>query len=290
MLTLWNRIFSPGLFTQQFMIDTWIGATIVAIIAGMVGFFVVLRGSAFVAHALPKGGFAGAAAAALFGINTVLGLAIFSIGGAFGIGWLSKRGRHDVATALVLVVLLGLGALFLNLNDLYAPEIYSLLFGEILGINAADLLDTAILGILCISGLAVLYRPLLFCSVASQTAKARGINIRWIEFGFLGIVGLATAITVPIVGALLTFSLMIAPAAAASYLTYRPMRAILLSIVIAVISVWISIVLSYDIGWPVGFFVATIAAIIYGAARIFNILKNRGKFTWLKSQTASGRI
>src|SRR5436305_4029290 len=99
-----------------FMINAWTVATIVAVVAGLVGFFVVLRGSAFAAHAIPNGSFAGAAGAALIGINTLIGLGVFSLLGALGIGVLSRRGRHDAVTALTLVLMLAIGALFLSLS------------------------------------------------------------------------------------------------------------------------------------------------------------------------------
>src|SRR6202167_2549476 len=96
----------------SFMVNTWITGSIVAVIAGVVGFFVVLRGAAFVADAVPQGAFAGAAGASLLGISTLAGLAVFALIGALGIGWLGRRGRRDVATALTLVLMLGVGALF----------------------------------------------------------------------------------------------------------------------------------------------------------------------------------
>ena len=107
-----------------FMMNAWAVATIVAVVAGVVGFFVVLRGSAFPAHAIPKGAFAGAAGASLLGISTLIGLAVFSLLGALGIGTLGRRGRHDVATALALVMMLALGAAFLSRTTQYEPEIY----------------------------------------------------------------------------------------------------------------------------------------------------------------------
>lgn len=275
MVQIWNTIFSPGMFTQSYMLDAWLGSTVVAIIAGWVGFFVVLRGSAFAAHALPKGGFAGAAGAALLGINSIVGLAIFAVAGALGIGWLGKKGHHDVVTALVLVFLLGLGDLFLNLSNLYAPEIFALLFGEILGISAAEVQVTWILGIVILAALVFLYRPLLFSSIAPENAEVQGIPVRKIEIAFLVVLGLATAVTVPIVGALLTFSLMIGPAAAASHLTQRPLQAITLSIVLNLVVVWLSILMSYDTSWPIGFFVATLAALVYGVARLWSHYSQR---------------
>ena len=125
-----------------FMVHAWIVATLVAIVGGAVGFFIVMRGSAFVAHAIPNGSFAGAAGASLVGVSTLVGLGVFSLGGALGIGLLSRRGRHDVATALSLVFMLGLGALFLSFSVEYAPAVYSLLFGEVLGISDNELWPT----------------------------------------------------------------------------------------------------------------------------------------------------
>ncbi len=125
------------------MVNAWTVASIVAVVAGVVGFFTVLRGSAFAAHAIPNGSFAGAAGATLIGVSTLLGLGVFSLGGAIGIGLLGRRGRHDVATALTLVMMLALGALFLSFSTEYAPEVYSLLFGEVLGISSNEIMPTA---------------------------------------------------------------------------------------------------------------------------------------------------
>ncbi len=251
-----------------FMINTWAVATIVAPVAGVVGFFVVLRGSAFPAHAIPKGAFAGAAGAALLGISTLLGLAVFSLLGALGIGILGRRqGRHDVATALTLVMMLALGAAFLSRTTEYEPEIYSLLFGEVLGVSSTELLPVAILGALCIVAVIGLYRPLTLASAVPDIAEARGVRNYRIEICFLIVVALATAMTVPVVGALLIFSLMIGPPAAARSLTSRPARAIALSVAIALVTVWAAIAASYLSNWPVGFFVGTLSALSYATGR-----------------------
>jgi zinc/manganese transport system permease protein len=242
-------------------------ATIVAAVAGVVGFFVVLRGSAFPAHAIPKGAFAGAAGAALLGVSTLLGLAVFSLLGAVGIGALGRRSRHDVATALALVMMLALGAAFLSRTTEYEPEIYSLLFGEVLGVSTTELLPVAVLGIACITAVIVLYRPLMLSSAVPEIAEAKGVRSYRIEICFLLVVALATAMTVPVVGALLIFSLMIGPPAAARSVTSRPALAMLLSVAIALATVWAAIAASYLYNWPVGFFVGALGALAYGAGR-----------------------
>jgi zinc/manganese transport system permease protein len=263
-----------------FMINAWATATIVAVVAGVVGYFVVLRGSAFPAHAIPKGAFAGAAGASLLGISTLAGLLVFSVLGALGIGSLGRRGRHDVVTALALVMMLALGAAFLSRTTEYEPEIYSLLFGEILGVSSSQILPVAGLGIACIAAITVLYRPLMLSSIVPEIAEARGIRGHRIEMCFLLVVALATAMTVPVVGALLIFSLMIGPPAAARSLTSRPVLAMFLSVVIALITVWAAIALSYQYNWPVGFFVGALGALSY--------VTGRGWTAWRRTRGTAG--
>jgi zinc/manganese transport system permease protein len=250
-----------------FMVSTWTVASIVAVVAGVVGFFVVLRGAAFVADAVPQGAFAGAAGASLLGINTLIGVGVAALLGALGIGWLGRRGRRDVATALALVVMLGLGALFLSFSVQYAPEIYSLLFGEVLGVSTTEIAPVAILAVVSIGAILLLYRPLLLSSVMPELAEARGVRAQRMELLFLIVVALATSLTLPVVGALLIFSLMIGPPAAARSVTDRPLPAMLASVLIALAVVWVSIAAAYETNWPVGFFVGALGAVCYAAGR-----------------------
>jgi zinc/manganese transport system permease protein len=249
------------------MTNTWIAATIVAAVAGVVGFFAVLRGSTFAAHAIPNGAFAGAAGASLLGVSTLAGLAVFSVAGALGIGAFGRRARHDVATALVLVMMLGLGALFVSISSQYAQETYALLFGEVFGVSAGEVLPIALLGAVSVAVIIVIFRPLMLSSAMPDVAEARGVRARWVEIGFLLIMALATSMTVPVVGALLMFSLMIGPAAAARSFTSRPGLAIALSVAFGLVTVWTGIVVSYETNWPLGFFVGIMGAAFYLAGR-----------------------
>ena len=250
------------------MLNTWITASVVAVIAGMTGFFAVLRGSTFAAHAIPNGAFAGAAGATLLGLNVIWGLAVFALGGALGIGALGaesrgRRARTDVVTALVLVVMLGLGALFLSVGTSYAEETYALLFGEVFGISRGEVLPIVGLGVVAAVAIGVAFRPLMLTSALPEVAEASGVSTRRAELYFLVVMALAAAMTVPVVGALLMFSLMIGPAAAARSVTARPGVALGLSVVIALVTVWLSIALSYRTNWPLGFFVGALGAVFY---------------------------
>ncbi len=251
----------------SFMINAWEAATIVAIVAGVVGFFTVLRGAAFAAHSLPNGAFAGAAGAVLIGANTIIGLGVFSLAGAGMIAGLGRRARSDVATALTIVLMLATGDLFLSRTSEYAPEIFALLFGEVLGVSSSELAPTAAIAALCILAIGVLYRPLLLSSVAPDVAEARGINTRFMDLAFLVVVALVTTMAVPVVGSLLIFSLLIGPPAAARSFTNRPPAAIGLSVLIALVTVWTAIAISYETNLPIGFFVGAISALAYTVAR-----------------------
>ncbi|WP_062235082.1 metal ABC transporter permease [Aureimonas sp. N4] len=253
---------------DAYMINTWLGGTLVAVVAGVVGFFVVIRGSSFAAHALPLSAFPGAAAASLLGIDPLIGLLVFSALGIIGISQLTRLGRSDIATALTLAMLLGLGALFLSRTTEYFQAIYALLFGEILGISRAALGTVAALGAVCLIAVAVLFRPLLLSSVSPDLCEARGVSGAWMEIGFLSIVGLATTMALPVVGALLVFSLMVGPASAARAFTDHPVKAMLLSASLSAGTVWIAIALSYQFDLPIGFFVGAISAISYGVGRL----------------------
>jgi zinc/manganese transport system permease protein len=252
---------------SSFMMNSWIAASLVAVVAGCIGFFVVVRGATFAAHALPLSAFPGAAAAALLGVNQLAGLVVFAALGVAGISQLAQRERHEVATALGLVALLGLGALFLSLTSEYAQSVYALLFGDVLGISAAELPPLAISGAVCIAAILLLFRPLLLSALSPDLAAAAGISPRAAEIAFLGILALATATALPLVGALLVFSLMVGPPSAARAFSQRPAVAMALSVAIALLTVWAAVALSYLTNWPIGFFVGTLGTLCYIGGR-----------------------
>jgi len=268
---------------SSLMMNTWIAATIVALVAGVTGFFAVLRGQSFAAHAIPNGAFAGAAGAGLIGLNVFWGLAVFSLAGALGIGALGRRARQDVVTALVLVLMLALGALFISFSTEYSAVTYSLLFGEVFGVESNLLVPIAVLGAVALAAMAVLYRPLLLASALPEVADARGVSTRRMELCFLVVMGLAATMTVPVVGVLLMFALMIGPAAAARSFTKRPSYAIATATGIALVTVWAGIALSYRTNWPLGFYVGVIAAGFYLLGQGWTAVRRRAPTFRLRS-------
>lgn len=275
MSALAAAVFPPGLFTASFMIHAWIAGTAVAVMSGLVGVFVNLRGGTFAAHAIPRAAFTGAAAAFLVGVSSVLGMAACALGMALSLGALERRdrgGSPGVLTALLLIAILSLGDLLLTVGNAYAPEVYALLFGQVVGISAAQTIQIAILAALLALLVGVLFRPLLYYTVSPETALARGVPEGAMRLGFMAMVAGAAALTVPVVGALLSFALLVGPAAAARRIARRPGRMVAWSMGLGTLTVWLSILIAYDTVLPSGFVVTAIAAILYVLAVLYDRL------------------
>ena len=281
----WNLIADIlAQFHYAFMQHAYAAGAIVAIVAGVVGYFVVLRSLSFAGHALSHIGFAGATGAVALGVNPIWGLLVFTVGGAMGMGALGKRiyGR-DVVIGIVLAWTLGLGVLFLSLYSGYATEAYALLFGEILGISQADLIVTLIAGVVTLVAMAIMFRPLLFASVDSDVAEARGVPVRLLSILFMVVLAISVSEAVQVVGVLLIFALLVTPPAIAERVTARPARAIALSVLLALLFTWVGLFISFYLPFPVSFFITTLAFISYLGVRLWIFLRQH--FTKLSPQS-----
>ncbi|WP_067927119.1 metal ABC transporter permease [Alicyclobacillus shizuokensis] len=272
-LHLW--LLPSGLLTTLYMWHAYVCGTIVALTATLVGYFVVLRGVAFMAHSLPKIGFAGVAGATVLQVPPLVGLLTFNLLGGLVMSTLSRRGRRDVVTALTLVLALGAGELFLTLGQAYGETAYALLFGQIVGISGPQVGQTLAVGLVTTGLWMILYRPLLFVTVARDQALARGVRERLLDNLFAILVGLVCVMTVPVVGALLGFSLLIGPVATASLVTRRGVHTLLLAGALGLAAIWLALLLAYDSGWPVGFFATTIIVLEYKVVYIGRWVKTR---------------
>ncbi|HEY3058287.1 MAG TPA: metal ABC transporter permease [Chloroflexota bacterium] len=266
----WNLLADvKQVFQYEFMQNAFIAGTIVAILAGVVGYFVVLRRLGFASEALSHGGFAGATGAAVIGQDVFLGLVVFtSVSGAF-MGWLGDRLRgRDVAIGGTLAFSLALGLLFLSLSTRFSGLAVNILFGSILSIAASDVRFVAAFAALALLLLGVMYRPLLFASVDAEIADARGVPVRWLSVGFMILLAITVSASVQVVGVLLIFALLILPAAAAQQLTAQPSRAILLAVVLAVAYVWAGLLIGFYLPFPPSFFITTLAFLAFVGVRV----------------------
>jgi len=252
----------------EFMQHAFEAGTVVAIIAGITGYFVVLRRSAFTAHAFSEIGFAGAAGAVLWDIPPIVGLLLGSILGALAIAALGRRATNrDTQIGIVLAFALGLGLLFISLYSGYATEAYSILFGEILGVSSGSVLLTLVAGAVILILIGILYRPLLFASLDEDVAEAKGMPMLLVGTAFLLVVAVAVSFAVQVTGVLLIFSLMVTPAATAQYLSRRPQRAIAISVAIALMATWVGLFVAYYTPYPVSFFITAIVFSLYVLVR-----------------------
>jgi zinc/manganese transport system permease protein len=248
----------------DFMRTAFMAGSIVAIVAGAVGFFLVLRAQAFAGHALSHVGFAGATGAVLLGVNPIWGLLLFTVAAGIGMGLLGERlAGRDVAIGVVLTFSLGLGLLFLHFYTAYATQVTALLFGNVLGVDPDTLWALLGLAAFCLVALGVIARPLLFATLQPELAEARGVSLRLVSVLFLVIVSVAVAEATQIVGILLIFALMVGPAATACRLTSRLGWGIALAMLLAVAETWLGLVLAYDTDWPTSFWISTLSASLY---------------------------
>jgi zinc/manganese transport system permease protein len=270
----WNLVRDlHELTAYQFMVNALEAGTIVAVMAGVVGWYVVLRRQSFAAHTIAVMSFPGAAGAALVGVASALGyylacgLAALAIGRAAR-GGEDSRARESAAIGVVQVAGLALGFLFLSLYSGVLESLETLLFGTFLGIDSNQMLTLAAIALTALTALALAGRPLLLASLDPQVARAGGVPVGALDVGFLLVLGLAVAATSQITGALLVFALLVAPPAAAQALTPRPILSLLLSVAFALIVMWLSLAISYFSIYPLGFFVTSIAFAVYVLAKL----------------------
>jgi zinc/manganese transport system permease protein len=266
----------PELFHFAFMQHAFAAGTVVAVVAGVVGYFVVLRRLSFAAHGLAHVGFTGAAGAVALGVNPVAGLLVFTCAGASVMGALGKRAaERDVVVGTVLAWMLGLGVLFLSLYHGSATSAFALLFGQVFGISSREVLITLVAGVATLVAVLVMFRPLLFASVDEDVAEAAGVPVRRLSVAFLLVLALAVTVSVQVTGVLLIFALLVAPAAAAHRLADRPARALALSVAIALLVTWAGLTVAFYTPYPVGFWITSFAFAGYLVARLVESRRSR---------------
>jgi zinc/manganese transport system permease protein len=259
--------FQPDWFTvlqSPFMANALIGGSLVAVAAGLLGYFVITRQNAFAAHALAHIGFPGATGAILVGAPVTLGLAVFCLGGGLLIGLLGRRvADREMATGTILALATALGVLFASLASANASTTTSVLFGNLLAISDDQLVVFGLFTAAVVLTLAVVARPLLFASVDPAVAEARGVPVRALGLAFVVLLALTITMAVQVVGTLLLFALVVTPAATALRLTARPGRVAAIAVTLALTSVWAGLVLSTMVNLPPSFFIVAVAVLAW---------------------------
>jgi zinc/manganese transport system permease protein len=252
------------MFQYEFMNNAFAAAGMVAVVSGIVGFFLVMRGQTFAGHALSHIGFAGATGAGLIGLAPLWGLVGFTLAAGIGMGLLSDRiSNRDVAIGVVLALALGFGLLFLHYYTSFATQATALLFGNVFAVDRAMIVTLGLLGAVTLVALAAIMRPLIFATLQPELAEAKGVPLRFVSTAFLAIVALAVSECAQIVGVLMVFTLMVGPAAAAQRVTTGLWAGLILSAALALGEAWFGIVIAYYTDWPVSFCIAVLSALGY---------------------------
>jgi zinc/manganese transport system permease protein len=252
------------ILTSPFMEHALIGGSMVAVAAGLLGYFVITRQNAFAAHALAHIGFPGATGAILVGAPLTLGLAVFCVGGGVLIGLFGRRlADREMATGTILSLATALGVLFAALASANSRTTTSVLFGNLLAISRSQLVVFGAFTAAVVLVLAVIARPLVFASVDPEVAAARGVPVRALGLAFVVLLALTITMAVQVVGTLLLFALVVTPAATALRLTARPGYVAAISVGLALASVWGGLVLASMIDLPPSFFVVSTAVLVW---------------------------
>src|SRR5438093_3649431 len=287
----WNPLTDlQQLFSYPFMVNALEAGTIVAVMAGVTGWFMVLRRQTFAGHTLSVIAFPGAAAAILAGLPAAIGYFGFCGLGALALaGIAGSRRSHSAESAAIgslQALALALGFVFVSLYHGVLNGLDSLLFGTFLGITSDQVLVLFAVGAAAVILVGVAARPLFFASVDADVARAGGVPVRLLGLGFLLVLGLSVAETSQITGALLVCALLVTPAATAHQLTSRPALGLALSVAIALGVTWLGLALAYFSIYPVGFYVPSLSFALYAPVRLYRLVASRRRRSVLAPEAA----
>ena len=275
---VWSRLFDFSDYGALVALlrNSIIAGAVLGVVGGLIGVFVMTRDLAFAVHGVSELSFAGAAAALLLGVNVVGGSLVGSLIAAIAIGVLGTRAKdRNSIIAVIMPFGLGLGILFLALYDGRASNKFGLLTGQIVSVDNPQLGYLVAISAVVIVGLAVVWRPLMFASVDPDVAAARGVPVRTLSIVFMILLGLGTAVSIQIVGALLVLSLLVTPAAAAMRVSSTPRVVVSLSVLFALASIVGGILLALGSSIPISPYVTTISFTIYLVCRGIDALRAR---------------
>lgn len=269
-LNLWQDV--QAMLQYDFMRQALLAGTILSVVAGLIGYFVVLRHQAFAGESLSDVAFTGALGGAALGINSLTSLLVTTIAVALAMGGFGERLRgRDVAIGTVLAWVLGLGVLFLSLFTAHISGTgtgfsgVTVLFGNILGISTDQTRSIALISGVAVLALLLIARPLLFASLDPDVAAAQGVPVRALGLGFMVLLAVTVSEATLAVGALLVFALLLLPAAIAHQITTHPYAALAFAAGLAVALTWLGITIGFYTGYPSSVCISLLAFASYVA-------------------------
>jgi zinc/manganese transport system permease protein len=273
MLEILHRLFdfenTGELLRQPFVHNALLAAAILGLLAGLLAPLIVTRGMTFAVHGTSELAFTGAAAALLLGANLRVGAIAGAVLASILFGLLGlRRGERDSVIGVILAFGLGVGVLMLALYQGRSANKFSLLAGSIVSVDPAGLALLTGCAVVVVAVLAVAYRPLLFASADPDVAAARGVPVRLLSLVFAVLIGLSTAMAVPVVGAILVLAVTVTPGAAAARVSSNPVVVTALSVLFAEVALVGGVILSLGPDLPISGYAATLVFLCYVACRL----------------------
>jgi zinc/manganese transport system permease protein len=269
------------MLSYPFMVHAFLAGTIVSIVAGALGWFMVLRHQTFAGHTLSVVSFPGAAGAILIGISPAVGLFASSCGAGLAIGLLGRHAgsaRYTEESAIIGTIqafALGCGFLFVSLYGGNLNGLTGLLFGTFLGVTSSQVLALLVLAVPTMLALALVARPLILASVEPDVAAATGVPVRFLGVGSLLLLGVAVAEASQITGSLLVFALLVLPPATAHAVTGRPGLGVAMSVAVALAVTWVGLIIAYSTPFPTGAIISTLSFGAYLGVRAVRVVARR---------------
>ena len=284
LVAVWGWFADPLEF--EFMRRALLAVALVAVVSAVVGAFVVVRGMAFIGDALAHASFAGVAAAVALGVSIYLGAIVAAVATALGIAFISQRGRlrFDTAIGVLFVGAFALGIVIISRQDNYTADLFSFVFGNVLGVSWNDLLLMAVIGAAVVLLIAVFYKELLFIAYDPTAAAAAGIPTRLLEYGLLALVALSTVVALQAVGIVLVIAMLVTPAATANLLVRRLHHVIFVAVGLALAAAVTGLYVSYHAGVASGASIVLVATAFFIAALL--VAPRRGVFARRRFQRA----
>lgn len=267
------------MFSFEFMQNAYLAGTLIAIVSGMMGVFVVARNMPFMTHTLSEIGFAGAAFGIFIGWTPLNGMLAFTTVSSIMVGELSGavESRRESVISAISGLFIGLGILFLSLSQKNSSYATNILFGSVIGISHQDVIQMAALSILVLVVLLLIFRNLKDDSFDPVGAQTNHIYRNIISIIFLIMLAFNVSVAAQIVGSLLIFVLLTLPASSAKYFAHTVLQMMALAVGFALFGVWVGLYLGYLTNWPVTFFISSIEAAIYGISLFYNFIRSKSK-------------
>lgn len=259
----------PSLFQYQFVANAFWAALLISVAAGLIGSYVVARRLVFLSGGITHASFGGIGIAYYFGLNPILGAAVFAVLSAFGVEALSQRMdvREDSAIGMLWSVGMALGIFFVYLTPGYSPNLMSFLFGSILTVTSQDILLLLALNVVMVAFFIVFYRAILYLAFDEDFAKTQGVPVRTFSYILKGFIALTIVLSIRMVGIILLISLLTIPPTLANIFTKKFNHIMIISILAGFVGALIGLVMSFGMNVPSG------AAIIISLVGMFALAK-----------------